>query len=191
MQEERIMSKDLPLSVKNLRKIWDAKKVQMRFTQVEAAKELGWSQGAISHYLNNITELRAPAIVKLANFLEVDPRDIDPDIEDSLPSIEKKIIAFNALDMTKRINETLLSRRADSSILVKIPKQKPFEKHFTIDTIYNDCYVRLVPPSELKNPKSFAARLKGEKSLSFFLPKDLPPSSQIHTLWSVVSYSYY
>ena len=185
------MSKDLPLSVRNLRKIWDAKKVQMRFTQVEAAKELGWSQGAISHYLNNITELRAPAIVKLANFLEVDPRDIDPDIEDSLPSIEKKIITFNALDMTKRINETLLSRRADSSILVKIPKQKPFEKHFTRRAIYSDCYARLVPPSELKNPKIFAARLKGKKSLSFFLPEDLPPSSQIHTLWSVVSYSYY
>lgn len=185
------MSKDLPLSVRNLRKIWDAKKVQMRFTQVEAAKKLGWSQGAISHYLNNITELRAPAIVKLANFLDVDPRDIDPNIEDSLPSIEKITVAFNALDMTKRINETLLSRRADSSILVKIPKQKPYEKHFTTDTIYSDCYVRLVPLSELKNPKSFAARLKGEKSLSFFLPENLPPSSQIHTLWSVVSYSYY
>ena len=185
------MSKDLPLSVRNLRKIWDAKKVQMRFTQVEAAKELGWSQGAISHYLNNITELRAPAIVKLANFLEVDPRDIDPDIERDLPSIQKYTIAFNALDMTKRIDETLLSRRADSSILVKIPKQKPYQKHFTPDTIYLDCYVRLVSPSELRNPKSFAARLKGEKSLSFYLPEDLPPASQIHTLWSVVNYSYY
>ena len=191
MQEERKMSKDLPQSVKNLRKIWDAKKIQMRFTQVEAAKELGWSQGAISHYLNNITELRAPAIVKLANFLEVDPRDIDPDIERDLPSIQKKIIAFNALDMTKPINETLLSRRADSSILVKIPKQKPFEKHFTIDTVYSDCYVRLAPPSELKNPKSFAARLKGQKNLSFYLPENMPPASQIHTLWSVVNYSYY
>ena len=191
MQEERNMSKDLPLSVRNLRKIWDAKKIQMRFTQVEAAKELGWSQGAISHYLNNITELRAPAIVKLANFLEVDPRDIDPDIERDLPSIQKYTIAFNALDMTKRIDETLLSRRADSSILVKVPKQKPYQKHFTPDTIYPDCYVRLVSPSELRNPKSFAARLKGEKSLSFYLPEDLPPASQIHTLWSVVNYSYY
>ena len=191
MQEERKMSKDLPQSVKNLRKIWDAKKIQMRFTQVEAAKELGWSQGAISHYLNNITELRAPAIVKLANFLEVDPRDIDPDIERDLPSIQKKIIAFNALDMTKPINETLLSRRADSSILVKIPKQKPYQKHFTPDTIYSECYVRLVSPSELKNPKSFAARLKGRKNLSFYLPENTPPASQIHTLWSVVNYSYY
>lgn len=185
------MSKDLPQSVKNLRKIWDAKKVQMRFTQVEVAKELGWSQGAISHYLNNITELRAPAIVKLANFLDVDPRDIDPDIEDSLPSIQKKVIAFNALDMTKRTDETLLSRRDDSSILVKIPRQKPYERHFTPDTIYSDCYVRLISPSQLKNPKSYAARLKGTKNLSFYLPEDLPPASQIHTLWSVVNYAYY
>jgi transcriptional regulator with XRE-family HTH domain len=191
MQEERNMSKDLPLSVRNLRKIWDAKKVQMRFTQVEAAKELGWSQGAISHYLNNITELRAPAIVKLANFLEVDPRDIDPDIERDLPSVQKKIIAFSALDMTKRINETLLSRRVDSSILVKIPNQKPYQNHFTPEAIYSDCYVRLVSPSELKNPKIFAARLKSQKKLSFYLPEELPPASQIHTLWSVVNYSYY
>lgn len=185
------MSKDLPQSVKNLRKIWDAKKVQMRFTQVEAAKELGWSQGAISHYLNNITELRAPAIVKLANFLDVDPRDIDPDIENSLPSVEKKVVAFNALDMTKRVNETLFSRRDNSSILVKIPNEKPFKKHFTEDTIYTDLYARLVPASELKNPKSFAVRLRGKKALSFYLPEDLPPASQIHTLWSVVNYSYY
>ena len=185
------MSKELPQAVLNLRKIWDQKKVEFRFTQVEAAKELGWSQGAISHYLNNITDLRAPAIVKLANFLDVDPRDIDPDIEDSLPSIQKKVIAFNALDMTKRTDETLLSRRADSSILVKIPRQKPYERHFTPDTIYSDCYVRLISPSQLKNPKSYAARLKGTKSLSFYLPGDLPPASQIHTLWSVVNYAYY
>ena len=185
------MKKDLPQSVKNLRKIWDAKKIEMRFTQVEAAKELGWSQGAISHYLNNITELRAPAIVKLANFLEVDPRDIDPDIEGSLPSVSKLSIAFNALDMTKRIDETLLSRRADSSVLVKIPNQRPYTRHFTNHTVYSDCYVRLVSPSELKKPKSFAVRLKGEKHLSFYLPEDLPPASKIHTLWSVVHYSYY
>ena len=106
------MSKDLPQAVQNLRKIWDQKKVEFRFTQVEAAKQLGWSQGAISHYLNNITELRPPAIVKLANFLEVDPRDIDPNIENSLPSVEKKVIAYDVRDLSKRIDETLL--RADT-----------------------------------------------------------------------------
>lgn len=185
------MKKDLPVAVKNLRKIWEAKKVELRFTQVEAAKDLGWSQGAISHYLNNITELRAPAIVKLANFLDIDPRDIDPDIEDSLPSVKKITVAYDATDMSKRIDKTLFSRRDDSSILVKIPKQKPFENHFTIDTIYSDCYVRLVPPSELRNPKSYAARLKKEKKLTFFAPNELPSSSKIHTLWSVVGYYYY
>ena len=92
----------------------------MRFTQVEVAKELGWSQGAISHYLNNITELRAQAIIKLANFLDVDPREIDPDIEQNLPSIVKQTVSYNASDMTKQVNESLLSRSEESSIIVKI-----------------------------------------------------------------------
>jgi len=70
----------LPRAVNNLRAIWEKKKVEMQFTQVEAAKELGWSQGAISHYLNNITDLGPAAVIKFANFLEVDPRDIDPTV---------------------------------------------------------------------------------------------------------------
>lgn len=185
------MVKDLPLSVRNLRKIWETKKLEMRFTQVEAAKKLGWSQGAISHYLNNITELRAPAIVKLANFLDIDPRDIDPDIEDSLPSVKKITVAYDATDMSKRIDKTLFSRRDNFSILVKIPLAPPYENWYIPDTLYNQCYVRLVPTSELKNPKSYAARLKKEKKLTFFAPNKLPSLSKIHTLWSVVGYYYY
>jgi len=185
------MSKELPQAVLNLRKIWDQKKVEFRFTQVEAAKELGWSQGAISHYLNNITELRAPAIVKLANFLDVDPRDIDPDIEDSLPSVEKKTVAYDARDMTKRINEILISRREDSSILVKVPNMGHFTNNFTENEPYTECYAKLISPTQLKNPKSYAARMKGEKGIKFFTPQELPPASQIYTLWSVVAYYYY
>jgi transcriptional regulator with XRE-family HTH domain len=60
----------------------------MRFNQTGAAKELGWSQGAISHYLNNITELGPTAIVKFANFLDVDPTEIDPTIVSSCPTLE-------------------------------------------------------------------------------------------------------
>lgn len=183
------MKKELPIAVQNLRKIWDQKKIELRFTQVEAAKKLGWSQGAISHYLNNITDLGVPAIIKLANFLDVDPRDIDPNIEDSLPSVEKKIVAYNANDMTKRIDETLISRNDDHSILVRIPRD--WHEHYSEEETHEQGYMRLVPVSELKNPKSYAARLKGQKKLKVFTPKELPPLSQIHTLWSVVAYYYY
>ena len=72
-------NKNLPVAVRNLRKIWDNKKHQFEVTQVQAAKKLGWTQGAFSQYLNNLTELHADAIAKLANFLEVDPHEIDPD----------------------------------------------------------------------------------------------------------------
>lgn len=74
------------MAVNNLRRIWDAKKAEIGVTQSEAAKKLGWTQGAVAQYLNNITELNATAIIKLANFLGVDPRDIDPNAEDEFPS---------------------------------------------------------------------------------------------------------
>ena len=66
------------MAANNLRKIWDSRKSEIGITQTEAAKKLGWTQGALAQYLNNITELNPPAVIKLANFLGVDPQEIDP-----------------------------------------------------------------------------------------------------------------
>lgn len=74
----------LPPQVLNLRKIWNHKQNEMHFTQTDASKKLNWSQGAISHYLNNITELGPAAVIKFANFLHVDPTEIDPNIGEHL-----------------------------------------------------------------------------------------------------------
>lgn len=187
--------------VKNLRKIWDSKKLEIKFTQVTAAKDLGWSQGAISHYLNDITELNAAAVIKFANFLDVDPREIDPDIEPSLPSVQNKEIKYNAKDMTKAINKTLSDRSLASSILVKVPNEgaysvfyltnpkSPFSDTDTVDRL--ECYIRLCKPSDLIKPKFYAARLKGKKNLRFYSRTSLPDKALIHSMWSVVSISYY
>lgn len=164
----------------------------MRFTQVEAAKQLGWSQGAISHYLNNITELGPQAIVKLANFLDVDPREIDPDIEPHLPSIVRYSIAYDASDMSKRLNEKLLTRSDESSIIVKCGADKyPFLYQAAGGMMGSwDCHARLVPVSQMKNPRAFAVRLKGKKNLRFYPPNKVPASSKIHAMWSVVAFYY-
>lgn len=77
--------KESSVAVNNLRRIWDAKKAEIGVTQSEAAKKLGWTQGAVAQYLNNITELNASATIKLANFLGVDPRDINPAAIDEFP----------------------------------------------------------------------------------------------------------
>jgi transcriptional regulator with XRE-family HTH domain len=190
--QDELMNKDLPQPVINLRRIWEKKKVEMRFTQVEVAKELGWSQGAISHYLNNITELRAQAIIKLANFLDVDPREIDPEIEENLPSIVKQTVSYNASDMTKRINESLLTRSEEASIIVKMSADDYPYLFAAAGGVMKDwdCYARLVSVSQMKKPRAFAARLKGKKYLKFYPPNDLPDSSKIHTMWSVVAFYY-
>ena len=186
------MNEPLPTAVKNLRRIWDQKKVEMRFTQVEAAKQLGWSQGAISHYLNNITELRAQATIKLANFLDVDPREIDPDIEPHLPSIIRHPVAYDASDMSKRLNEKFFTRSDEASIIVRLSVDKyPFMYQAASGMMGKwDCHARLVSVSQMKQPRAFAVRLKGEKSLRFYPPNKVPASSKIHTIWSVVAFYY-
>ena len=78
-----------PIAVQNLRRIWQAKKVEMGINQTEAAEKLGWSQSAFSQYLNNYTELNTEAVTKLANFFGVAPDEIDPKIGKKLPKHSK------------------------------------------------------------------------------------------------------
>ena len=179
--------------VKNLRRIWDSKKLEIQFTQVTAAKELGWSQGAISHYLNSITELNPAAIIKLANFLDVDPRDIDPNIEPSLPSVRTIAVKYSAKDMTKALSKTVMDRTLTSSFTVEIPDEPSYEEFYTSASTLNGmkCYARLCKTLDKKHPNMFAVRLKGKKSLSFYTPETLPDSNKLHALWSVVSISYF
>jgi len=71
--------------IQNLRNLWENKKVVENMTQTEAASQLGWTQSAFSHYLTEITALNSTAIIKLANFLEVCPTEIDPNFSGELP----------------------------------------------------------------------------------------------------------
>ena len=111
---------ELPEPVNNLRKIWDAKKAEMNFTQTEAAVELGWSQGAISHYLTNITTLGPSAVIKFANFLEVDPRDIDPSVAEHLPNTRKLVVVYDSGTANKRIDEAFYVHQPEDAFYVRV-----------------------------------------------------------------------
>ena len=71
--------------LQNLKRVWEQKKRERGITQITAAKELGWTQGALSQYLNDLTELSPAAIIKLANYLEVSAETIDPSLKNSMP----------------------------------------------------------------------------------------------------------
>lgn len=198
-------TKQLPQTVVNLRNIWNSKKLEMEFTQVTAAKDLGWSQGAISHYLNDLIELNPSAIIKFANFLDVDPREIDPEIEKDLPSVEKVPVSFNAMDMTKLIKEYKLDRKVSSSVFVRVPNKPPFDNILFKNRIFihDEVIIKLVKPRDLKNPKAYAARMKSSKHLHLFLPEQISDpdghvpanntidKSDIHTLWAILSTTFY
>ena len=83
------------LIVKNLQRIWNVRKKEMEITQVEAAKKLNWTQGAFSQYLNAITEMSPQTVIKIANFLDVSPQELDPNIDNALPNVKSKKVRFS------------------------------------------------------------------------------------------------
>lgn len=158
METKRDASGTTPVAVKNLRRIWEAKKSDMKFTQVTAAHELGWSQGLISHYLNNITDLGPLATIKFANFLGVDPREIDPQIVQDLPKTMSHHFKYLASDMTKIVRKNIAMTIPEDSFMVEL----------TADTIFNGLALSQLfggePDSFSNATGTLAARLAPLKS---------------------------
>ena len=166
----------------------------MQFTQIQAAKNLEWSQGAISHYLNNITELNPAAVVKFANFLDVDPIEIDPEIEDHLPHVQTLNLTYASSDMSKPLNKMLRVRKNDISTYVKISPSNnistdefevviPETEHAMLTGVAQLCTVQNHPRAKI-----FAVRKKGEKRLRFYLKENIPSDAEITKVWAVVSF---
>lgn len=63
----------------NLQRIWFEKKKHLNLTQEKAGDLLGWTQGAVGHYLNGRTPLNTDAKIKFAKLLDVAVTDIDPE----------------------------------------------------------------------------------------------------------------
>lgn len=67
-----------------LRRIWNAKKGELRLTQERAAAVFGRTQSLISAYLVGRAALGPVAVLKFAHLLQVKPTDIRPDFAFSL-----------------------------------------------------------------------------------------------------------
>ena len=181
---------ELPQAINNLRAIWEQKKIEMQFTQVEAAKELGWSQGAISHYLNNITALGPPAVIKFANFLGVDPLDIDPEVRGFLPNVRTRIIRYDCDNLSRTINIKLYDRNPKSSFWVKTHPRafKYLEKLVAniVLPINTDWHTNVCPVKDYPDAGAFLIQLKGEKKSFIYSKDDLPPANKIAKKFAVL-----
>tara|TARA_X000001036_G_C20683682_1_gene806776 strand:+ start:464 stop:1054 length:591 start_codon:yes stop_codon:yes gene_type:complete len=193
------MSKTVPDSVKNLRRIWNEKKNDMSLNQTSAAKGLGWTQGAFSQYLNNITELGPRAIIKIANFLEVDPREIDPLLQTVMPNMRlvpvrssvsrKPHVNSVYLDMEKR-NAYQFAVVVDKAISIKLshgPLALPIgtilmcfsEKETTQEDINSMTVTAL--------PALYTAYRKNAAEWELFEKDTLPPKKDLEEFYRISS----
>lgn len=191
--------KGLPIAVTNLRKIWDQKKREMEITQIEAADKLGWTQGAFSQYLNGITELGPSAVIKLANFLGVDPEEINPAIGNNLPGVRRVPIRFN-FDSTKPLKDQYVLMSSSDNIFrvqvrpefisEKLRKQFPYMTRATCQLICMDTNKEYRPRSTDNEPLYLICR-KGETEFDIAEESQLPPASSLSKKFTILGLAYY
>ena len=179
-----------PLSVTNLRRIWNLKKSEMQITQAEAAKKLGWTQGAFSQYLNNLTSLNPAAVIKLANFLGVDPKEIDPDINEHLPNLHKIEIRYRISNLNTRMHGVVTYDDLSSS-LFGVLIDKPLPEFPTLPTgAILLCYPNPVKPIvKTTDTKQliYVIRRKGSDKLEMSTDANCPSTSKLKSKWLVNS----
>ncbi len=175
---------ELPPAVRNLRRIWDSKKAEMNFTQVQAAEKLGWSQGAISHYLNNITELGPAATIKLANFLSVDPLEIDPNIKEFLPNTYTRVIKYDISNIKKPINTKFHERKVASSFWVSAAP-KDYDR-VGAGLHSGQAHTLVCPIEDFPTATKFLVKLKGQNRAVFLMKDDLPDNKNIEIAYAVL-----
>ncbi|WP_291812750.1 helix-turn-helix transcriptional regulator [Limnobacter sp.] len=189
----------LPVAVTNLRKIWSQKKHEMQITQVEAADKLGWTQGALSQYLNGITELGPSAVIKLANFLGVDPEEIDPAIGNNLPGVRRVPIRFNFNSTKPLKDQYALMSTADSIFRVqikpefvneKLRKRFPYAAKVPYHLVCIDANKEYRPRSTDNEPLYLICR-KGETEFDIAVESQLPPASSLSKKFAILGLAFY
>jgi len=181
-------NKNFPVAVQNLRKIWDEKRIVMRFTQVEAAKTLGWSQGAISHYLNALTELGPAAVIKFANFLNVDPLDIDPSVIEFLPNIRTRIIKYDAKNLTTPVKQKFYDKNPASAFWVRIEGETWTDLTGDQERSIGGApwHIRVCPVKDFPDARLFLVQLKTKKEAKLYRAEALPTKSSINKQYSIL-----
>jgi transcriptional regulator with XRE-family HTH domain len=186
----KLLKTTTPVAVKNLRRIWESKKSDMKFTQVTAAQELGWSQGLISHYLNNITDLGPMATIKFANFLGVDPRDIDPQITDDLPKTTGHHFRYIANDMDKVISKKIDVLYPEDSFMVELTADTMVNGVALAQMFTGTLAARVAPLKSYPKAKWVAFTPKGTKVLRI-TPKSSYKPLKTHTkVFGVVLFAF-
>lgn len=176
----------------NLRRIWNKKKGEMQFTQVTAAKALDWTQGAISHYLNNVVPLGPTAVLKFANFLGVDPTEIDPDYVNHLPDVTVHSIKYATNNMSKKLDETVTTHADPNSFWVRLAEGTKIYRDSKVHQVRawptwpKEATYAKVYESRKPERRLMLVRLKNQQGAHVYHASALPPSNTISKLYNIL-----
>ena len=183
------MGGTLPKAVQNLRRIWEERKKSLEINQSQAAESLGWTQGAFSQYLNNITELHDEAIAKLANFLEVDPLEIDP----AFRPIEAQRIRvpvlyvypktppnFYEVAYRRRIVTTVCEENNNAVCAIRLEKDlRPIGYKGQMVLCSNMLKLKKPRLTPGRTPEWYVIKQKNQDTLEVIAISDCPPEKQL------------
>lgn len=85
MARRRPMSPRQSAVATRAKTLFNTKKHREGVTLFEASRAIGWSDSVLGQYLNQNIPMGFEAIAKIANYLDVSPYDLDPDLSKDLP----------------------------------------------------------------------------------------------------------
>lgn len=176
--------------------IWKRKKIEFNLTQKEAADLLGWTAGALSQYLNGHTSLKPEAIIKLANFLEVDPCEIDPQMKHFIPQVATIKIKYHYGNSATKI------KNEDQNWITSIPSAIDSFGILTDQDVYwriegktfsipaNTVIQAIKQPKHVlvKNNALWIILLKGASVFEIMQTSDLPISKDISKQYLITGF---
>jgi len=81
----KVLTTEQIADANRLKRIWNRQKTPLNLTQEKVCEHMGWSsQSSFSQYLNGKIALNLPAVVRLAQVLEVRPAEISPTLAKDL-----------------------------------------------------------------------------------------------------------
>lgn len=84
----------------NLKELWNQKARALNLSQNKVAKRWGWSQPAVSYYLNGLLRLNTDAVFQFAISLDIDPTAIDPRLAAFMKSKPPKLTRRHTVTLT-------------------------------------------------------------------------------------------
>jgi transcriptional regulator with XRE-family HTH domain len=116
MARKRPMSYRQELVARRAKEAFRKKQAAEKMTLQEASRAIGWSDSVLGQYLNANIPMGIEAVARVANYLNVSPYELDPELAEALPaqpedvqSLEKSLSLLSEAELS-RLMKKLVSR---------------------------------------------------------------------------------